>query len=499
MATKSKSAAVRVFVSPIKKATAIKGTPKGVKIKRRRVEKERIPIRVPMTKAKGEGKLSPGTSARRTKCPQGQDDPVVFVTYTPQDRPGDPSIVNIYPADPSGDDSEPGVVLQTGNDYLRYSNDKGQKFQMLANTAVIDNKFAGGQNGDQVMLFVPAIRCFVWYLQYKPDPKSKDGAFRIAYAKLSDLQTKVKGVWSVYDWVSSDFGLPGVDFDFPDIAATDTFLYATTGTDDQGRIVMRFSLQDLVAGSVGAQYTDLLFIDKKNIAQDSLRYAHLCQQARDRGMWAGHIDNSTLRIYDWPDNSGTVSTHDVPTAIWPNTNDFSSTCPDGTDWLSNGGDAEISGFVRHNDELWLAWAASRGAANATSFKYPNPHVRVATVRMSDWTETAEMQIWNPDYAFAFPDLNINGAGDVAVAVAFGGPSDFADAAFGVIGDYVVWYQNASDAALDRWGDYVTVRRCGRRGSWFAGYGYFTLKDSKVGIGVYQNPYYVLFARKSQTP
>ena len=90
-------------------------------------------------------------------------------------------------------------------------------------------------------------------------------------------------------------------------------------------------------------------------------------------------------------------------------------------------------------------------------------------------------------------------GDVAVGVAFGGPSDFADAAFGVIGDFVVWFQNGSDAALTRWGDYITVRRCGRRGNWFAGYGYYSVKDSKAGGGVYQKPYYVLFAKKSQTP
>jgi len=350
------------------------------------------------------------------------------------------------------------------------------------------------------MLFVPSIECFIWYLQYHPDPTTKDGAFRIAVARLSDLKSTVKGVWHVYDWVSSDFKLPGVDFDYPDIAATDTFLYVTTGTANQGRIVMRFSLSDLAAAApVSARYTGLLSIDtKKDKSQDTLRYAHLCQRAVDRGLWAGHVDNSTLRIYEWPDNSNSYTLHDVKTVTWPNTGDYGSKCPDLTDWLSNGGDAEISGFVRRNDELWLAWAASRGAATSSSFKYPNPHARVATVRMSDWTETAEMQIWNPDYAFAFPDLNVNGAGDVAVGVAFGGPSNYADAAFGIIGDFVVWYQNASDAALTRWGDYVTVRHSGRRESWFAGYGYFTLKDSTMGSGVYQKPYYVLFARQSQT-
>jgi hypothetical protein len=71
-----------------------------------------------------------------------------------------------------------------------------------------------------------------------------------------------------------------------------------------------------------------------------------------------------------------------------------------------------------------------------------------------------MQIWNPDYAFAYPDLSVNAAGDVAVGVAFGGSSDFADAAFGIIGDFVVWFQNASDAVVKRWGDYITIRRAG---------------------------------------
>lgn len=198
------------------------------------------------------------------------------------------------------------------------------------------------------------------------------------------------------------------------------------------------------------------------------------------------MDNSTLRIYEWPDNSGSFGTHDVKTVTWPNPNpsDYSSVCSNGTDWLKAGGDAEISGFARRNDELWLAWTASRVTASSTGFNYPNPHVRVATVRMSDWTEITEMQIWNSDYAFAFPDLNVNETGDVGIAIAFGGPSNFADAAFGILGDFVVWYQNASNTAVSRWGEYVTVRRSGRRRTWFAGYGYYTLEDSKIGIGVY---------------
>ncbi|MEX3969733.1 hypothetical protein [Paraburkholderia caribensis] len=489
---------LRTFFTSEKKARLIHGAPHGTKHRQRIHKEAKIRIQVPQSKETIEGPISQQTKSGSVKGPRGGDDPVVFVTYTPQERPKDTSIVSYYPPDPSGDDSEPGVILQTGNDYIRYSNDNVLTFEMLANTDVIDGSFAGGEHGDQVMLFVPAIRCFVWYLQYYADPTSKDGAFRIAFAKLSDLAGKVKDVWSVYDFHSSDFGLPGIDFDYPDIAATDSFLYASTGAVGKGRIFVRFPLKDFAAGSVKGEYTPPLSIDSKNVDTDSLRYAHFCQGAGDRGIWAGHVDNSKLRIYEWPD-SGSLSTHDVSTVTWPNPNptDYSSVCKNAVDWLKEGGDAEVSALVRRSDELWLAWAASRGAATPTSFKYPQPHVRVATVRMSDWTETAEMQVWNPDYAFAYPDLNVNHRGDVAIAVAFGGPNNFADAAFGILGDYVVWYQNASDTALPRWGDYVTVRPCRRNANWFAGFGYYTLNDAS--IGAYQEPYCVMFARKSDTP
>jgi hypothetical protein len=298
---------VRTLETSEKKPKRTEGTPEDQRPKSHTREKKmRIPIRVPLSKREVEGQLSPGTPARRNKAPDGGEDPVVFETYTPQDRPKDTSIVDHFPPDPSGDDTEQGVVLYTGNEYICYSNDKGKTFEMLANTAVIDNSFAGGEHGDQVMLFIPGFQCFVWYLQYDPDPITKDGAFRIAVAKVEDLKSAVKGVWHVYDWVSSDFKLPGVNFDYPDMATTDNFLYVTAGTDDQGRIVMRFPLGDLAAARpVSARYTGLLSIDPKDKAHDSLRYAHLCQRATllhgSVGLesWGSVEDGPALREWDF--------------------------------------------------------------------------------------------------------------------------------------------------------------------------------------------------------
>jgi len=124
----------QIHKTSIKKAKRAKGGKIVSHGKKPRRAEEKIRVRVPTVPLRHRGEFSPGTSARHHKGPDRGDDPVVFVTYTPQDRPKDPSIVNIFPADPCGDDSEPGVILQTGNDYVRYSNDRGKTFQILANT-----------------------------------------------------------------------------------------------------------------------------------------------------------------------------------------------------------------------------------------------------------------------------------------------------------------------------------------------------------------------------
>ncbi len=179
---------------------------------------------------------------------------------------------------------------------------------------------------------------------------------------------------------------------------------------------------------------------------------------------------------------------------------YSSKAPDNKDWLIDGGDAAISGVVRKGDELWLAWTASRGAGTNNGFNFPNSHVRVATIRTSNWTLISEMQIWNDDYAFVFPTLNTNSDEEVGVGVAFGGNHDYSDAAFGIICDFVVWYENSGNTAVDRWGDFITIRRSKISSSWFVGFGYYILKDTSVLINeIYQKHYYVLFGRQSQVP
>jgi hypothetical protein len=129
-----------------------------------------------------------------------------------------------------------------------------------------------------------------------------------------------------------------------------------------------------------------------SIGENILQHSYLCQQNFDGAFWAGHVDNAKLRLYSWLDDSFTISTHDVPIGNWPNTSDYSSIAPDHKDWLSPGGSAEISGFVRNDHQIWLAWTASRGSGTIGGFHFPNSQVRVAKIRITDWTLVSEMQV-----------------------------------------------------------------------------------------------------------
>ena len=88
---------------------------------------------------------------------------------------------------------------------------------------------------------------------------------------------------------------------------------------------------------------------------------------------------------------------------------------------------------------------------------------------------------------------MNAAGDLGYGVAVGGKSDFPNACFGILGDFVVYYRDTSDTTATgngtaRWGDYITVRPSRLSEGKFAAFGYFT----KKAVG--QTPYFLQYGR-----
>jgi hypothetical protein len=203
---------------------------------------------------------------------------------------------------------------------------------------------------------------------------------------------------------------------------------------------------------------------------------------------------STLRVMTLDDGAGTYGFHDVTVGQFPVTADLASLDPDRVDWLTRGV-ANVSASVVRDSSLWTAWDAAASAQGDQPF-YPNAHVRIARIDTGSWKAVQEAQVWNPDYAFAYGCLAIGPQGDVGYGVGVGGPHDYPNSCFGILGDFVVYYRDSSTAtpgagSEPRWGDYITVRPSARDSSRFSAFGYFRKKS---GVGASQRPFYLEYGR-----
>ena len=439
---------------------------------------------------------SPATKVMDQRKSSGdpRQDPVRFFTY---ERPGKvgPKNSATNAVDLSGADTEAGIVLLSGNWFCNYSVNLGSTFTSMDPTTVFPSWKGHTFCCDQVVTYIPSIDRFVWFMQHAADGKGI-GAFRLAVASPSDIKKKFQTAWTYWDFTAATFGL-SEDMDYPDLAFTNQFLHVSTdATTTGGRLVARFALSDIAKGG-----TLPGLHNHPNKATDAVG-SHLVQDSRDGAFWVGEPNNSSFKIYSWPDSSTTITPFTVGVAGWPN-GTLSSTGPNGNDWLSwlagHVPQNQVCGATRTGNQLWLAWTAANGKGPAGGFSFPNTHVRVAVVDVSTQKLVSESQVWNKDYAFAYPSLSVNGQGEVAIAVGVGGTKNDAHTSVGILGDQTVWHVDQGDFTPQRWGDFVTVRSHQRNRNKFAGFGYYTTKDPKNSSQYYANPFYVVFGRTSLGP
>jgi hypothetical protein len=99
-----------------------------------------------------------------------------------------------------------------------------------------------------------------------------------------------------------------------------------------------------------------------------------------------------------------------------------------------------------------------------------------------------MQIWNPDFAFAYPFFEMNAEGQLGMIVGFGGGTFNASSGVGVWGDFVIYYPRLSSVSQNNYGHYHTARRSGSDPMQWVGAGYTHNADGTV------LPYYIRFSR-----
>ena len=362
------------------------------------------------------------------------------------------------------------VVMTTGNFWVSVSKDGGQTFTTADPTSIFPQDY-GGFCCDQVLQYVPRYDLFVWLLQYGSNAAGTN-AIRIAVASTEEVRNSNGTAWTYWDFTNTTFATSGA-LDYNDMSYGSTFLYWSSSVGGaQNRYVIRVPLEQMRArATVNFQFTG---------ATNAL-WSHVTQNGDDGVYWAGHKDNATMTVYSMMDRDGFYSWRDVAVNPWPN-DSISSVAANGTDWLQ---DAWWKTYVRaaaiRGNTIYFAWNASRGGG------FPQPHVQIVAIDKTTFARTAQMQIWNPDFAFAYPYFETNAQGSLGMITAFGGGAFNASSGVGVWGDFVIYYPRLSDLSQGNYGHYHTARRGGGDNSQWVAAGYTHKSNGSV------LPYYVRFS------
>jgi hypothetical protein len=430
------------------------------------------------------------------------ENPVVFAVDTAF---GNRVSFSGVPPDMSGASGK-NVVLSTGNTFAALSTDGGATFIALDPTTIFPNTpgrdaagnlLDGGLCCDQIVQYVPRINRFVWLMQFwGPVPGNLNGPnmLRIASASPEDIVASGGTAWTYWDLRSSTFGLGSSFMDYPDMSVGTNSLYVSVDQVGTGLLVVRIPLGE-IADSVTI---NMAYTDPANSA--NAYGGHLTQNTGDEIWWAGHMTNSKMRIWSLHEGSNTYFWRDVDINSWPNS-DYTSNVPGGTNWLAFGfPGAAVIGATRRDvggifggvdRELWFAWNAGRGGG------FKHPHIQMVRINGNDYTVIEQVQIWNPDHAFAYPSLATNSLQEIGMALAWGGGSTFqASPAVGIWGDFVVWVPEVSDVSLNRFGDYLTVRQADPNAGLYSAFVYTRMNNPPPATGSFFNPHYILFGRNS---
>ncbi|HEX7837363.1 MAG TPA: hypothetical protein VF469_07870, partial [Kofleriaceae bacterium] len=396
--------------------------------------------------------VPPSRSALRQAPPPGGS--AAGIRFT-RDTGGTNGITWVPPDPSTAAASSAGVVVQTANSYLQFSTDDGASFTSVDPTTIFEQS-DGGMCCDQVVLYDPAHDLMFWLMQYNPDASGAN-RLRIAWASPASMKSNINA-WTYVDLTRSLFN-SGAALDYPDLALSSGFLYVSVDGNDAagkkgGLVVARLSLADIAGpgSSVGGAYLG----PNETTAQQTAWGSHLAQSSPGGAYWAGHVDSSKLKVFRWLDGSGSVDLHDTAVNSWcSDTADYANLAPDGVQWPDTGhlgGVGQIVGVTRKPgsggapSQIWFGWGAGRDCASASQGR-PMPFVKIVQVDEATLDSAGEYHIWNSPYGFSYPALATDPSGEVGASVAFGGPSDYPSSTVGYLGDYVVYFVEASDVTL----------------------------------------------------
>ncbi len=388
------------------------------------------------------------------------------------------------------------TILYSGNWYASVSADGGRNFTFV-NPATTFPSFSGGFCCDQVVYFEETRGLMFWYLQYARDG---NGNNTILLAWSTSNAATQNNVWTFFTLSpQADFGYGnGVWFDFPEVSVSNNYVYFSTDLigASENALVLKMHLDDATDGggvALSGYFSEYAFQRPTHGAGGT--------------MYVGvHKSMSEMRLYTWAEGDASPgSSVDRGVDAWLG-GTYSAPSPDGTDYLNFGIPSLLAAWIA-DGKVGFMWDSVQGDG------FPWPNVRYAVFNEGGLGLADQGQIWNDDYAFAYPSVHPNDAGNIAGTMCLGGgdpapgnpfpyPSFMAWIADDYNGDviapaegYVIAQSNAGPTS-NRWGDYLTSRRALPYGQTWAATG-FVLNGGQTGGFV--DPYFLWFGREADTP
>ncbi|MGV8849295.1 MAG: hypothetical protein ACOH16_07095 [Propionibacteriaceae bacterium] len=348
------------------------------------------------------------------------------------------------------------TVMVTGNWYASRSDDRGTTWTFLDPFSEFPTD-RGRFCCDQLVMYVPAQRLWVWLLQY--ERQGAGNIFRLAVSK-----TAKTGTWHWWDVAPTDLNSAWTDawFDYPDMAATSKYLCVSfnqyDGNDGWKRaVVMRWPLAEL---------TSVKPLTRRHWVSTNLGSLKLVSGAGTSMWFAGNVQATrTLQLFQWPDAADSVTSWPIKVSAW-NDRDYASTTPGGGQWLSRADD-RITGAWRAGGRLGFLWSAGRAPGR------PHPYIRAVTVSEQTLSISAEPDLWSVNGAWAYPAAAANKSGTIGLSAFFGGPDHPAHAVGALDQTANTWTTKFTATSthsplLGKWGDYLVCRaHPTRKTSWIA--------------------------------
>jgi hypothetical protein len=212
-------------------------------------------------------------------------------------------------------------------------------------------------------------------------------------------------------------------------------------------VVLRFPLAALATGGA-LQY---------NYYQ-STNFSLRCTQGASGVMYfASHNSLQQIRVFTWPEATNQISQFDINVAPWT-AGQYTAPCTDGSDWIRRCDSRITAGYVA-SGEVGFMWTANARADR------PFPYVRVIRLRdAATPTLLSQHDIFNANYAYAYPDASPNSAGEIGIALYRGGGAQMPGHVVGVMNranglwNLAATRDGTNGPADHKWGDYLTCRR-----------------------------------------